>query len=69
MSFERQPYGVSRFVSQAKPRELTNRKPQQRVTAIIHDQRTPTSSLPVMYAFGVQATVVCAYLGSNETFS
>jgi hypothetical protein len=35
-------------VSQAEPRELTNRRTRQRVTAIAHDQRTPTSSLPVM---------------------
>ena len=45
------PRGVSRFASQAKPRELTNRSFQPRVTAIDHDQRTPTSSLPDMGAF------------------
>jgi len=51
VSFERQPCGVSRFASQTEPRELTNRKPRQRVTAIVHDQRTPTSSLPDMGGF------------------
>ncbi len=35
-------------MSQAEPRELTNRRTRQRVTAIAHDQRTPPSSLPVL---------------------
>jgi hypothetical protein len=41
------PEGVSRFASQTEPRELTNRRFQPWVTAIHHDQRTHTSSLPV----------------------
>ena len=40
------PCGVSRFVSQAEPREPTNRRTRKRVTAIAHDQRTLTPSLP-----------------------
>ncbi len=39
--------GVSRFVSQTQPRELTNRRLKPLVTAIHHDQRTNQSSLPV----------------------
>ena len=38
--------GVSRFASQAEPRELTNHSFRPRVTAIHNDQRTNTSSLP-----------------------
>lgn len=39
--------GVSGFASQAEPQELTSRRFQPKVTAIHHDQRTPTSFLPV----------------------
>ena len=46
------PGGVSRFASQTKPRELTNRRFQPRMTAIHHDQRTPTYSLPVLVRVG-----------------
>ena len=34
-------------MSQTQPRELTNRRLKPLVTAIHHDQRTNTSSLPV----------------------
>jgi hypothetical protein len=44
--------GVSRFVSQTQPRELTNRRLKPLVTAIHLDQRTNTSSLPVMGGLG-----------------
>ena len=46
-SFHNPWRGVSRFASQTEPRELTNRTLRLRVTALPHDQRTPTSSLPV----------------------
>ena len=38
--------GVSRFVSQPDPEDSTNRRTRPRVTAIAHDQRTRTLSLP-----------------------
>jgi DNA-binding CsgD family transcriptional regulator len=68
VSFERQPCGVSRFASQAKPRELSNRRTRQRVTAIVHDQRTNPSFLPVMERFGRRSRVSCISWGGRSLY-
>ena len=60
------PQGVSRFASQAEPRELTNRRIQPQATAIHHDQRTPTSSLPVLCGrFTSSSDGCCVVMGAS----